>query len=217
MLLIKSIMYLAPVGVFALMAYLLATTGLDILYTLLKLILVLILGLVFWIYGVLGLVIIFFTKVKYIDFIKKIIPLQLVAFSTSSSLASIPTNMSVCENLKVNQNVYRFTLPIGATIHMNGSALFYCVVTIFCANFFNIDLSFTTYLIMAVVAMLGSIATPGVPGLSLTVVMVLGVAGVPLAALPLIIAVDRVLDMFITVANAVGDTVATTFVDNRLN
>lgn len=209
---INIIMYLAPFGVFSLMAYLTASLGANIFYDTIKLILLVIFGLFIWLYVGLGLVVVFFTNLKYTDFIKKIIPLQIMAFSTSSSLASLPVNIKTCTNLNLKPNIFSLVLPIGAVMNMGGSSLFYAASVVFCAQLFNIDLTLASIIAIVVVGMLGSIATPGIPGLSLSVIMVMIIAGVPLIALPIIIAVDRVLDMFITIVNVVSDTVVSAIV-----
>ena len=203
---VKKIMFLAPAAVFCLMAYLVGSIGVEVIYLVAKLFFVVILGLFIWIYIFLGGFVAVFSRVSYINFIKSILPLKLFAFSTSSSIVSLPKNMEACDNMGVSKDVSRFILPIGATLNMNGSSLFYSVVTVFFAQMFGVDIDLYTYILIAFTASLGSMATPGVPGLSLTVVMVMLVANVPLIGLPLIIAIDRVLDMFITTTNVVGDT-----------
>lgn len=203
---VKKVMFLAPAAVFCLMAYLVGSIGVEIVYLVAKLFFVILLGLFIWIYLFLGGFISLVSRVSYIKFIKSIMPLKLFAFSTSSSIVSLPKNMEACDNMGVSKDISRFILPIAATLNMNGSSLFYSIVTVFFAQMFNVPLDLYAYILIAFTASLGSMATPGVPGLSLTVVMVMLVANVPLIGLPLIIAIDRILDMFITTTNVVGDT-----------
>ncbi|XWO14256.1 Proton/glutamate-aspartate symporter [Candidatus Hepatincola sp. Pdp] len=206
---IAKVMYLAPVAVFCLMAYLVATIGLNVIYLVGKLFLTVIMGHIIWVYGVLATLAMFSGKVSYFQFVKTIFPLQLIAFSTSSSLVSLPKNMETCTKLGADKKIMSLILPLGATLNMNGSALYYVVVTMFFAQMFQVDITFYTYILIALTAAFGSMATPGVPGLSLTIIMVILVAHVPLIGLPLIFAVDRILDMPITSVNVVGDTTAT--------
>lgn len=206
---IAKVMYLAPIAVFCLMAYLVATIGLNVIYLVGKLFLTVIVGHIIWVYGVLATLAMFSGKVSYFQFVKTIFPLQLIAFSTSSSLVSLPKNMETCTKLGADKKIMSLILPLGATLNMNGSALYYVVVTMFFAQMFQVDITFYTYILIALTAAFGSMATPGVPGLSLTIIMVILVAHVPLIGLPLIFAVDRILDMPITSVNVVGDTTAT--------
>jgi Na+/H+-dicarboxylate symporter len=208
MFIIKKIMYLAPIATFCLMAYLLGTMGFDILYQVGKLIGVVVLAQGIWVYLFLATIVAVITKKSYLSFVKQILPLQIFAFSTSSSLVSLPKNMETCDKLGVKKTVSSFVLPLGATLNMNGSSLFYAVVTIFFANMFGVSLTFGDYFLIALIATLGSMATPGVPGLSLTIVMVMVAVNVPIIGLPLIFAIDRILDMFTTTVNVIGDTSA---------
>ncbi|MDR0484703.1 MAG: dicarboxylate/amino acid:cation symporter [Alphaproteobacteria bacterium] len=207
---VKKIMFLAPIAVFCLIAYLVGSIGIEVVYLVAKLFLVIIIGLLIWVYVFLGGIASIFSNGSYFKFVKTIIPLQILAFGTSSSLVCLPKNMEVSEKLGASKEINNFVLPIGTTLHMNGSALYYSVVTVFFAQMFGVPLDFYTYILIAFTAALGAMATPGVPGLSLTIVMVLLVANVPLIGLPLIIAIDRILDMFITTTNVLGNTVYTT-------
>lgn len=214
---IAKIMFLAPIAVFSLMSYWVASVGLHILVLVGKLFIVVLFAGFVWIYGVLGLVVILFSKVRYGEFLKKIIPVQLISLSTSSSLVSLPVNIKACETMKLDSALYSFMLPLGANLHMNGSAIYYCSITIFFAQMFNVPLDISTYILIALMATIGSMATPGIPGLSLVVIMVLMVANVPLIGIPLIFAIDRVLDMFVTTINVVGNTTAVAVADKYLS
>lgn len=210
---IDKIMYLAPLAIFSLMSYLVANIGLDLVFLLAKLFVVIILACFIWIYVILGLCVVLFSKVSYLDYVKTTAPLSMFAFSTSSSMVSLPKNMETCDKLGVSKETSRFILPIAANMNMNGSAFYYTIVTIFFAQIFNVDLSIETIFLMAFIASFGAMATPGVPGASLTIIMVMVVANVPLIAIPIFFAIDRILDMFITMVNVLGDTVCSLIAD----
>ena len=136
-----------------------------------------------------------------------IAPAQLLAFSTSSSAATLPVTMErVTEHLGVEEEVSSFVLPIGATINMDGTSLYQAVAAVFIAQAFGMDLSFTTQLGIIATATLASIGSAAVPGAGMVMLVgVLGYAGIPEAGLALIFAVDRPLDMCRTVINVTGD------------
>ena len=203
---ISKIMYLAPIAVFVLIAYLVGSIGLEIIFLLSKLFAIIIVGLLLWIYVFLGLFIQLFSNISYWKFVKTIVPLEVIAFSTSSSLVSLPKNLDTCKRFGVGADIARFMLPLGATLNMNGSSFYYCVLTLFFAQLFGVHIEPYTYFLIPFTAALASMGTPGIPGLSLTIVMVMIVANVPLIGIPLVIAIDRILDMFITTTNVVGDT-----------
>jgi Na+/H+-dicarboxylate symporter len=140
-------------------------------------------------------------------FLNGIAPAQLLAFSTSSSAATLPVTMErVTEHLGVEEEVSSFVLPIGATINMDGTSLYQAVAAVFIAQAFGMDLSFTTQLGIIATATLASIGSAAVPGAGMVMLVgVLGYAGIPEAGLALIFAVDRPLDMCRTVINVTGD------------
>ena len=131
----------------------------------------------------------------------------LFAFSTASSAATIPINLkTVEENLGVKKSVASFTVPLGATINMDGTAIMQGVATVFLANTYGIDLNFSDYLSVILVATLASIGTAGVPGVGLIMLtMVLNQVGLPAEGIALIIGIDRILDMARTAVNVTGD------------
>lgn len=212
---VAKIMYLAPIAVFSLMAYLVGFIGIEVVFLVSKLFAIIISGLIIWLYVVQALIVSTTTRVSYIKFIRTILPLQLLAFSTSSSLVSLPKNLEVCQKMGADSKIASFILPLGATLNMNGSAFYYCVVTVFFAQMFGVKLDMHLYILIPFVAALASMGTPGVPGLSMTIIMVMVVANVPLLGVPLIIAIDRILDMFITTVNVIGDT-ACVLISNRI-
>lgn len=208
------IMLLAPYGVFALMASLIVEitgedpdSALSLLLALLKYSLVVLAGLALMILLVYPLILKFFTKIKYLDFFKALRPAQLLAFSTSSSSATLPVTMKqVEEELGISEEVSSFVLPLGATINMDGTCLYQGVAAVFIAQALGMDLSISQQLMIVLTATLASIGSAGVPGAGLIMlIIVLESIDVPAAGLALILAPDRILDMFRTVVNVTGD------------
>jgi len=204
---VDLIMLAAPYGVFALLAALIAESpSVDLFKALAWYALTVILGLALMIiiYNVLVFI---FTKKRPSFFMKAISPAQLLAFSTSSSAATLPVTMErVTEYIGVEEEVASFVLPIGATINMDGTSLYQAVAAVFIAQAFGMDLSFGTQLGIIATATLASIGSAAVPGAGMVMLVgVLGYAGIPEAGLALIFAVDRPLDMCRTVVNVTGD------------
>ena len=204
---VDLIMLAAPYGVFALMAALVVEAPSADLFAALGMYAVsvvfgLLLMVVFYI-----LLVKVFTKKSPKFFLNGIAPAQLLAFSTSSSAATLPVTMErVTEHLGVEEEVSSFVLPIGATINMDGTSLYQAVAAVFIAQAFGMDLSFATQLGIIATATLASIGSAAVPGAGMVMLVgVLGYAGIPEAGLALIFAVDRPLDMCRTVINVTGD------------
>lgn len=205
--LIDLIMLVAPYGVFALLAALVVESpSLDLFRALGMYALTLVIGLLLMVLIYLLMVLII-VKIKPKKFIKGIAPAQLLAFSTSSSAATLPVTMErVEEHLGVDEEVASFVLPIGATINMDGTSLYQAVAAVFIAQAFGMDLSTGTQLGIIITATLASIGAAAVPGAGMVMlVIVLGQAGIPEAGLALIFAIDRPLDMCRTVVNITGD------------
>ncbi len=205
--LIDMIMLAAPFGVFALLAALVAESpSLDLFQALLWYAFTVVLGLSIMI-GLYALVVKVFAKKSPSFFFKGIAPAQLLAFSTSSSAATLPVTMErVEEHLGVEEEVASFVLPIGATINMDGTSLYQAVAAVFIAQAFGMDLSIGAQLGIIVTATLASIGSAAVPGAGMVMlVIVLGQAGIPEAGLALIFAIDRPLDMCRTTVNVTGD------------
>jgi Na+/H+-dicarboxylate symporter len=205
--LIDLIMLTAPYGVFALLAALVVEApSADLFIALLWYALSVLLGLILMVCLYVFIVWIF-TKKPPKFFLNGIMPAQLLAFSTSSSAATLPVTMErVEENLGVDSEVASFVLPIGATINMDGTSLYQAVAAVFIAQAFGMDLSLTTQLGIIVTATLASIGSAAVPGAGMVMlVIVLAQAGIPEAGLALIFAVDRPLDMCRTTVNVTGD------------
>ena len=205
---IDLIMLCAPVGVFALMAALVAESpSSDIFIALLGYAATVLLGLFILIGIFYPTIVKTVTGRSYQSFFKGIAPAQLLAFSTSSSAATLPVTMErVEEHLGVDKEVTSFVLPIGATINMDGTSCYQAVAAVFIAQAYGMDLSIGQQLGIVATATLASIGTAAVPSAGLVMlVIILGQAGIPEAGLALIFAVDRPLDMCRTVANITGD------------
>ncbi|TXB66764.1 dicarboxylate/amino acid:cation symporter [Vicingus serpentipes] len=214
--LIDLIMLAAPVGVFALLATLVAESpSLDLFQALLWYAFSVVLGLAIMI-GFYVLIVKIFTKKSPSFFFKGISPAQLLAFSTSSSAATLPVTMErVEEHLGVEEEVASFVLPIGATINMDGTSLYQAVAAVFIAQTFGMDLSLGAQLGIIVTATLASIGSAAVPGAGMVMlVIVLGQAGIPEAGLALIFAIDRPLDMCRTTVNVTGDAAVSMIIAN---
>jgi Na+/H+-dicarboxylate symporter len=207
---IDLIMEFAPIGVFALLGSLIVDLkGDSSLFISLGLYgLSVLLGLFILIFLVYPIFLKLFTKIKYRDFYKGIAPAQLLAFSTSSSAATLPVTMECCEkNLKVSKEVTSFVLPIGATINMDGTSLYQAVAAVFIASAFGMDLNLGQQLTIVLTATLASIGSAAVPGAGIVMlVIVLTAIGVPTEGIALIFAVDRPLDMVRTMVNVTGDS-----------
>ncbi len=204
---IDLIMLAAPYGVFALLAALVVESpSTDLFAALAMYALTVLIGLALMI-GFYILIVWIFTKNKPGFFLNGIAPAQLLAFSTSSSAATLPVTMErVEEHLGVHKEVTSFVLPIGATINMDGTSLYQAVAAVFIAQAFGIDLSVGAQLGIIVTATLASIGSAAVPGAGMVMlVIVLAQAGIPEAGLALIFAIDRPLDMCRTTVNVTGD------------
>jgi Na+/H+-dicarboxylate symporter len=204
---VHVIMQVAPYGVFALIAAVVADFGLGILLTLITYCAVVLLGLALHPLLVYATVLKVLTRTNLRQFFRGIRPAQLVGFSSSSSSATLPVTIEcVTENLGVSNSVCSFTLPLGATINMDGTALYQGVATVFIAQLYGMDLSFGQQLTVVLTATLASIGTAGIPGAGIvTLAIVLNSVGVPLQGIGIIMGVDRFLDMCRTVVNITGD------------
>jgi Na+/H+-dicarboxylate symporter len=216
---VDLIMLAAPYGVFALLAALVVEApSADLFAALGWYAFCVVLGLLIMI-GVYLLIVKLYTKKSPQFFLKGIGPAQLLAFSTSSSAATLPVTMErVTEHLGVEEEVSSFVLPIGATINMDGTSLYQAVAAVFIAQAFGMELSFGTQLGIIATATLASIGSAAVPGAGMVMLVgVLGYAGIPEAGLALIFAVDRPLDMCRTVANVTGDATVSMIVAKSQN
>ncbi|MEE3037753.1 MAG: dicarboxylate/amino acid:cation symporter [Bacteroidota bacterium] len=211
---VDIIMIVSPYGVFALLAGLVVDFGasFELFRALGVYSLTVVLGLSLMVCLVYPLILRSFTKLNYFDFFKGIAPAQMLAFSTSSSAATLPVTMERCEDhLGVSEEVSSFVLPLGATINMDGTSLYQSVAAVFIAQAFGYDLDLSQQLTIVLTATLASIGSAAVPGAGMVMlVIVLSAIGIDPEGIALIFAVDRLLDMLRTVVNVTGDaTVAT--------
>ncbi|MFS0749694.1 dicarboxylate/amino acid:cation symporter [Oceanobacillus sp. 1P07AA] len=205
--LVMVVMKFAPYGAFALIASAIGGAGLDAVGSMLSYMLTVILGLI--VHGLLvyGLVIWFLGRQNPFTFYKGFFPAMSVAFSTSSSNATLPLSMKTAqENLGVKKEISSFVQPLGATINMDGTAIMQAVATVFISQVYGIPLGFQELLMVVLVATLASVGTAGVPGVGLIMLaMVLNQVGLPAEGIALIIGIDRILDMLRTSLNITGD------------
>lgn len=212
---IDIIMLAAPLGVFALMAALMVEIpDFTTLQALLVYAATVLTGLLFMIFIFYPSLLMIFAKVSPKRFFAAIVPAQLLAFSTSSSAATLPVTMErVTEHLGVDEEVASFVLPLGATVNMDGTSLYQAVAAIFIAQAFGLELDLSTQLMIVVTATLASIGSAAVPSAGMVMlVIVLGQAGIPEAGLALIFAIDRPLDMVRTVVNVTSDSAVSAIV-----
>ncbi len=199
------IMVIAPIGVFALIVPVVTKNGPAVLLPLAKVILAVYLG------CALQIILVYFPllktgKVGPMEFLKKASPAQMVAFSTCSSGGTLPVSMSCADDLGVSRKVSSFVLPLGATINMDGTALYQGVCALFIAQVYGIELTAMQYLMIIITGTLASIGTAGVPGAGLIMLtLVLTTVGLPLEGLALVAGIDRILDMPRTAVNITGD------------
>jgi proton glutamate symport protein len=217
MVIIGWIMVTAPYAVFALIASITAQFGLDLLRSLLVYGLVVVAGLT--IHGLItvGFMVRFAAKVKPIQFFKRISGVPLFAFSTSSSNATLPITMSTAEKqLGISKEVSSFVLPLGATINMDGTALYQAVAVMFIAQIYGFEMDLSAQLIIVLTATLASIGTAGVPGagviMLIAILQTVGLGDRVESGIALILGIDRILDMLRTVVNVAGDLACAAFV-----
>ena len=223
---VDLVMKIAPVGVFALLGTLVVEfTGddvaesLDLFASLGLYIIATVLGYFIMIFAIYPVVLKILTPVGYRDFYKAISPVQMIAFSTSSSAASLPISMEVVErDLGVSKTISSFVLPIGTTINMDGTSLYQAVGAVFIAQAFGFDLTMAQQLTIVLTATLASIGTPGVPGGGVVMlVIILTSVGLPAEGLAMVLALDRPLDMLRTVVNVTGNCAASTIIAKSEN
>ncbi|MGB5945088.1 dicarboxylate/amino acid:cation symporter [Paenisporosarcina sp.] len=207
MYLVNLVMKFAPYGTFALLASAIGQQGLDAIKAMSLYMIVVLLALVVHAIVTYGSTILLIAKRNPIHFFKGFAPAMGVAFSTSSSNATLPVSMSVAQkNLGVPKTISSFVQPLGATINMDGTAIMQGVATIFIAQVYDVNLSLTALVIVVLTAVLASIGTAGVPGVGLIMLaMVLTSVDLPVEGIALIIGIDRLLDMARTAVNITGD------------
>ncbi len=219
----KWIISLSPIGVFSLIGYVVADKGIGVIFSLWQYVVVVIIGILIHAVFNLGLIGYLVGKFNPLDYFKKVREAILVAFSTCSSSATLPVSLEVAtEKAKVDKKVAGFVLPLGATVNMDGTALYEAVAAIFIASVFGIELSLFQQIIIFVTATLAAIGAASIPSAGLvTMTLVFSAVGLPLEGIAIIIAVDRFLDMFRTATNVWGDLIGakivSRFVDGKDN
>jgi Na+/H+-dicarboxylate symporter len=217
LIIINWIMRLAPYAVFALIAATISRFGLDVLQSLAMYSGVVVLGLLLHAFGTYGTLVTVLARLNPLEFFRRIREVPLIAFSTSSSSATLPVTMEKAEeNLGVSKSVSSFVLPLGATVNMDGTALYQGVATIFIAQVYGLELGFAALLTIVLTATLASIGAAGVPSAGIiTLILVLqsvGLAEQAAIGIALILGVDRLLDMLRTAVNVTGDLSCAAFV-----
>ncbi len=210
---VTMVMYVAPIGVCALIANTVYSVGLESLVSVAKMIGVVAIGMLIHSFVVYSGLLKVFTGLPVRKFLKEYSTVATVTFTTSSSNASLPVSMEAMEKLGVDKSVYSFTLPLGATINMDGTAIMQGVAAVFIAQVYGMDMSIQMILSVILTAVLASIGTAGAPGVGMiTLAMVLESAGLPVDGIALIIGFDRILDMMRTTVNVMGDCVCSVIV-----
>jgi len=201
------VMELTPFGVFALMAWVAGSFGPDALLSLAKLVGLNYLGCLLIIIFIYSSMIRFLAKLPPVDFFRGIVDAMAVSYSTASSNATLPVTLRCAErNLGVSPSVSSFVISLGATINMNGTAMYLGLATLFGAQIFGVDLSWGDYFMISITATLGAIGAAGIPGAGLIMMaLVFGSVGVPLETIAFVAGVDRIMDMMRTTTNVSGD------------
>ncbi len=212
-----AIMSIAPIGVFCLIARTFATVGFSAFAPMLKYMGSVTLALVIQCFVVYQVLLFIFTRLNPIKFIKKFLPVMGFAFSTATSNATIPMSIDTLnKKMGVSKQISSFTVPLGATINMDGTSIMQGVAVVFIAQVYGIDLTIGNLATVVLTATLASIGTAGVPSVGLvTLAMVLNSVGLPTEGIALIMGIDRILDMLRTAVNITGDAVCTTIVAHQ--
>ena len=203
----------APIGVFCLMAKTFGDLGLGAILPLIKLIGCVIVCVCIQLFVVYPTLFAVLTKLNPIRFFKKFIPVMIFAFNACSSNATIPINLEKLSELGVNKDVSSFTIPLGATINMDGTSIMQACTVMFAAQAYGFDLGISAIITIIFTTLIASVGTPGVPGGALiTLNMVFNSVGLPLSVIGVVYGIDRILNMFCVVANVVGDAMCTIIV-----
>ena len=210
------VMKFAPIGVFCLMAKTFGSLGFDAILPLGKYVLCVLIGLAIQGFVVYPTLLVIFTRLNPIRFFRKFMSVMFFAFSSSTSNATIPLNINKLNDMGVSRDVSSFTIPLGATINMDGTAIMQGVAVMFAAQAYGIDLGTSALITVIFTAVLASIGTAGVPSVGLvTLTMVFNSVGLPINAIGVIFGIDHILDMFRTAVNVTGDAICTMIVSFR--
>ncbi|RUM62271.1 MAG: dicarboxylate/amino acid:cation symporter [Persephonella sp.] len=215
----KWIINLSPIGVFALISYIVAEKGLGAILSLWQYVLAVVLGLFIHAFINLPIIGFIFGKFNPYKYFLKVKEALLIAFSTSSSSATLPVSLEVAEKkANIDKKVAGFVLPLGATVNMDGTALYEAVAVMFVASMYGMDLSLTEQIIVFFTASLAAIGAAGIPSAGLvTMTLVFSAVGIPLEGIALILVVDRFLDMLRTATNVWGDLIGTKIISRYFN
>ncbi len=210
------VMKFAPIGVFCLMAKTFGSLGIEGILPLSKYFVCVLIGLAIQAFVVYPSLLVIFTRLNPIHFFKKFMPVMFFAFSSSTSNATIPLNIEKLSEMGVSRDVSSFTIPLGATINMDGTAIMQGVAVMFAAQAYGIDLGTSALLTVIFTAVMASIGTAGVPSVGLvTLTMVFNSIGLPIDAIGIIFGIDHIIDMFRTAVNVTGDAICSIIVSFR--
>lgn len=216
--LVQLIMNFAPFGVFALMANTFATIGFNAMIPLIKYMIVILLSLLIHSLFIYGGLFKAFTRLSIKPFLKKFIKPASIVFSTASSNSALPVTLEAMDEMGVDNSISSFTIPLGSTINMDGTAIMQGVAAIFISQAYNMNLSITNILTIILTATLASIGTAGVPGVGMVMLsMVLQSVGLPIEGIGLILGIDRILDMCRSTVNTMGDCICTIIISKSEN
>ena len=218
-LIIKWIMVTAPYAVASLLAISFSEFGLDLMKSMIHYMLVLTIGMLLHLFGTYSLLLKFLVRIPIKEFFSRMIPVFTTAFSTSSSSATMPVTMNTLEKrFGAPRRIVSFSIPIGTTVNMDGTALFEVAAALFIAQVFGIPLSLTSLILLVAIVFITSIGVAGVPGGSIPILMSsIIVLGIPAEGIAIILGVDRLMDMGRTVVNVTGDSVATLYLTKKEN
>lgn len=207
---VQIVMSFAPIGVFALMTNTFATIGFNAMIPLIKYMFVILLALIIHSIFIYGGIFKLFTRLSLKPFLKKFIKPASIVFSTASSNAALPVTLETVNEMGVDNSISSFTIPLGATINMDGTAIMQGVAAIFISQVYSAELGLSSILTIILTATLASIGTAGVPGVGMVMLsMVLQSVGLPIEGIGLIIGIDRILDMCRSTVNTMGDCICT--------
>ena len=210
------VMKFAPIGVFCLMAKTFGSLGIEGILPLSKYFVCVLIGLAIQAFVVYPSLLVIFTRLNPIHFFRKFMPVMFFAFSSSTSNATIPLNIEKLSEMGVSRDVSSFTIPLGATINMDGTAIMQGVAVMFAAQAYGVDLGTSALLTVIFTAVMASIGTAGVPSVGLvTLTMVFNSVGLPIDAIGIIFGIDHILDMFRTAVNVTGDAICSMIVSFR--
>ncbi|MEK3993013.1 MULTISPECIES: cation:dicarboxylate symporter family transporter [Robertmurraya] len=219
--LVLIFMKVIPFAAFSLVATAMGTAGLDLVGSMAKYVVSIVLGLVIYVVLTYGSMISFFSNLRPVAFLRQMIPAMGTAFATSSSAASLPITKSCCEEgLKISKNVSAFVLPLGMTMNMNGASLSHGVAAVFVAQLNGIELGLMQYLTIILISLLASVGAPAIPGGGIvSLSMIFLAVGLPIdgVGIAIILGLWRLVDMPLTSVNVLGDAVCASVIDRRMN